>query len=396
MDKLNNLDLDELFSYQTVKYVTIKERKLGIIHHTLQIVIFAYIVLYTIIYQQRYLLLEVPYGSIRATVEQPQTGWTPANTLPYCYQNQTEYNYSSTLSFTNYNCTYMRGTDITYPPGQIDSIFVSTRFKDTYYNISANCTDPESAVNIECAPPETPSRTSRFFIAGIEQYTLYMEHAIFGRQNEILVANFDCDGKFLLRNGSKNDIPFNYARTGDILPMQTIINGAGIAGLDEPSGLGSSYRYDGLLLVAVITYTNYVTEPKKFKYTYQLYSMPKQDVISMQPSQDVPGGTMQRNWYGVRIIFMVVGSIGYFDFPTLLTSLVNGLVLIKVATVVVDMMLLYILPDKRIYTRHKFELPEVFDRPRSTINPSTSTASFSTTTTEDGNTRKPLLSDFAK
>lgn len=53
--------------------------------------------------------------------------------------------------------------------------------------------------------------------------------------------------------------------------------------------------------------------------------------------------------------------------------MVNGLVLIKVATVVVDIMLLYILPKKRIYTyeiifcasrtnfycrRHKFEMPE--------------------------------------
>jgi len=390
MDKFNNLDLDDLLSYQTVKYVTIKERKLGMIHHALQIIIFAYIVLYTIIYQQRYLLLEPPYGSIRATVKEPPK-WIPAVTLPYCYQNQTTYN-----GFENYNCTYMRGSDITYPPGQVDSIFVSTRFKDTYYNQSSNCTDPESATNIECAPPETPSLTTRYYIAGLEDYTLYMEHAIFGRQNQILVANFDCDGKYLLRNGSKNTIDFNYARTGDILDMETILNSADISSLDDASGLGSSYRYDGVLLVTVITYTNYVTEPKKFKYTYQSYVMPKQDVISMQPSQDVPGGTMQRNWYGVRIIFMVVGSIGYFDFPTLLTSLVNGFVLIKLATVVVDMLLLYILPAKRLYAKHKFELPEVYERPPS-VRQSSTTATFSTATNNgESNPRQPLLGDYAK
>jgi len=386
VDKLQAMDLDELFSYQTVKYVTIKDRKLGIIHHILQIVIFAYIVLYTIIYEQRYLLLEPPYGSIRATVKEPPK-WIPAETLPYCYQNQTEHN-----NFQNYNCTYMRGTDIAYPPGQIESIFVSTRFKDTYYTQSSNCTNPESATTLECAPPETPSHTSRFYIAGIEKYTLYMEHAIFGRQNEILVANFDCDGEFMLRNGTKNPINFNYNRTGDIVDMQTIINAADIPSLDDPSGLGNSYRYDGVLIVAVITYTNYVTEPKKFKYTYQFYLMPKQDVISMQPSQVVPGGTMQRNWYGVHVIFMVVGSIGYFDFPTLLTSLVSGLVLIKLATVVVDMMLLYVLPAKQIYTKHKYEYPDDFERPQS-VRPSSKTPQ---SVTLESNVTLPLLSDYAQ
>eukprot|EP00026_Physarum_polycephalum_P013184 Phypoly_transcript_13561.p1 GENE.Phypoly_transcript_13561~~Phypoly_transcript_13561.p1 ORF type:complete len:111 (+),score=13.18 Phypoly_transcript_13561:633-965(+) len=64
---------------------------------------------------------------------------------------------------------------------------------------------------------------------------------------------------------------------------------------------------------------------------------------------------MQRNWYGVRFVFLVVGQIGVFDFPTLLTSLVNGMVLIKLATVMVDMLILYIMPEKQEYTKHKFE-----------------------------------------
>jgi len=384
------IDLDDLLSYQTVKYLTIKERKLGIIHHTLQFIIFAYIALYTILYQQRYLLLEPPYGTIRATVKEPPT-WIPAEALAYCWQNQS----SSVKGFQNCNCTYMRGTDVTYPPGQIDSVFVSTRIKDTYYNTSGSCNDPINMTTLACVPPSTPSSTYRYYTANIENYTLYMEHAIFGRQNNILVSNFNCEGKMIMPNGQ--DIAFNEPnRTGDILSVQTIVNAADIASLDDSSGLGSSYRYDGLLIVAVVTYNNYVTRPSKFHYMYELYAMPNQDVISMQPTEVLPGGTTrQRNWYGVRVIFLVVGEIGFFDFPTLLTSLVNGLVLIKVATVIVDLMLLYILPSKKLYTKHKFEYPELSKEESRSMSERPGYSTTFAAMEIGNNARKPLLADHS-
>jgi len=355
MSAVRGIDWDDLLSYQTVKYVTIRERKLGVLHFTLQFVIFAYIVLYNIVYEQRYLLQEPPYGSVRATVREP-TPWVRAETLPYCFQNQ-----SSLGSFGNYNCTYMRGTDITFPAAELDSIFISTRIKDTYYNTPSNCTTyPESMNLYACAPSQSAARTLRYFFAGIDNYTLYMEHAIFGRENEILVGNFDCDGELISRDGL-NIIFDDPNRAGDIITLQTALNAAGISSLDDASGLGNSFRYDGALIVAVVSYTNYATKPSKFHYTYELHHMPKQDVVSMQPSTTVEGGTVQRNWYGVRVVFLVVGSIGYFDFLTLLTALVSGMVLIKVASVIVDMMILYILPQKRVYSKHKYELPGVVD-----------------------------------
>jgi len=394
MGLFSNVDWDEFFSYQTVKFLTIRERKLGIIHHILKILIFIYIVLYTIIYQQRYLLLEPPYGTIRATVQEPKT-YEDFNEMPYCAQNQATYN-----SFTNQNCTFLRGTDLTYPPGQLNSIFISTRIKDTYTEYTG-CQLPyynggPVPVLPTCPPPATNLATPRYFLASIEDYTVYMEHAIFGRQNEILVSNVDCDGKLLFRNGSSQSISFtDKSRTGDIVPLQTILNAADVSSLDAASGRGSSFRYDGAALVAVVEYENSVTDPKKFYYTYKFYLMPNQDVVNMQPSQATiqAGVSVQRNWYGVRIIFMVVGAIGAFDFPTLLTSLMSGLVLINVATVIVDLMLLHIMPAKKTYAKHKFDVaegredsgtfsPVQMSRPSSSIN--------------DSNTnKKPLLSDFS-
>jgi len=379
------IDLDDLLSYQTVKYVTIRERKLGIIHLVLQFIIFTYIVLYTIIYQQRYLLPEAPYGSIRATVREPESGYPNAATLPYCLQNQSTYN-----SLDNYECVYMRGTDITYPPGQVSTIFVGTRIKDSYYNVSENCrSEPLNPTSYECVPAPNPFKKILYYVADVEDFTLYMEHSIFGRQTELLVANFNCDGKMELRNGSKATIPFDQPypnRTGDILDMQTIMNAANVASLDGSSGLGHSYRYDGALIVAVVNYENYITDPKRLYYTYKLYVMPDQDVISMEPSKVLPDGTtVQRNWYGVRVLFMVVGLIGVFDFPTLLTSLVNGMVLIKVSTVIVDLIILYIMPSKKVYSAHKFESTEI-ESHSTPLKPGNFTS---------GKLQEPLLSNFS-
>eukprot|EP00026_Physarum_polycephalum_P006133 Phypoly_transcript_06174.p1 GENE.Phypoly_transcript_06174~~Phypoly_transcript_06174.p1 ORF type:complete len:376 (+),score=27.30 Phypoly_transcript_06174:74-1201(+) len=346
-EKVKGLDYNNVFSYSTVKFVVIKDKRLGLIHHILQFAIFVYIVLYNILYEQRYLLFEPPYGNIRATLREPPD-WTDASTLPYCHQNQSSYN-----GFPNYDCAYITGIDLPYPAAQENALLVTTRIKDTYYAIPPNCSQQTNpATSFRCRPGKNITNLQRYYIADIEEYTIFMEHAIFGHLTDLVVSNADCNGKMLFRNGSKNAIIFKPDnRTGDILPISTLLDAANIKSLDAPSGLGSSYRYDGVLIVVVITYKNYITQPMKLHYTYQFYEIPKQDVVNQEPSTQVSeNSTMQRNWYGVRFVFLVVGQIGVFDFPTLLTSLVNGMVLIKLATVMVDMLILYIMPEKQEYT----------------------------------------------
>jgi hypothetical protein len=49
------------------------------------------------------------------------------------------------------------------------------------------------------------------------------------------------------------------------------------------------------------------------------------------------------------------GLIGAFSFITLLINLVSGIVLIKVATTVVDMVAIRLLPQKDYYRQYKYE-----------------------------------------
>lgn len=357
MDKIKAIDPDDALSYDTIKLVKIRDRRLGIMHHLLQLGIFVYIIVYTIIVQQRYLKLEIPYGTIRATAQEPDT-WQSADTLPYCAQYQAKLN-----NRTNYNCTYLLGLDLTYPPALMDSILVATRIKDTFYPVAnPNCSTSSLPVTLDCAPNMNAGVATRYYTADIENYTLYFEHAIFGHQNNIATTNANLKGEFTYQTGYTEHLPSD-PTLRDYFTLSQIIDAAGKPDLDVASGLtGStgSLRYDGLLIITTVEYSNRVSNPKELKYDYKFYTIPDVNVISQEPTKPVAGGLSQRSWYGVRLVFLVIGSIGKFDFPTLLTSLVNGLVLVKVATTIVDLLILYIMPDKNIYKRHKFEVTEDF------------------------------------
>lgn len=377
MAKIRGMDLDDLLAYQTIKMVKIRDRRLGAVHHILQIAIFIYIVVFTIIIQKRYLRSEAPTGSFRATVQQPGA-WPEASSLPYCMQNQRQF----PAGYDNYNCTYFLGLDLTYPPAMMDSILVSTRIKDTEYPIAANsaCTDPVP-LSTACAPPPNLAAVSnapskRYYMAGIEDYTLFIEHAVFGRQNKIAVTNMQCVGKLKYKNNKNKDpndeqiqeeLSLDYkkehpARGGDVLKMSTVLKAADISSLDvdAKTNTNKTLRYEGVLILMVVEYGNKGYSTERLKYSYYAYQVPGVSVVAQAPSKPTTNGFSQRTWYGIRVIFVLAGTVGKFDFPSLLTALVSGAVLVKAASTVVDLLLLYIMPDKALYAKHKFEVTDDF------------------------------------
>jgi len=58
---------------------------------------------------------------------------------------------------------------------------------------------------------------------------------------------------------------------------------------------------------------------------------------------------------GPKIIFVVSGKMVRFDFQTLLIQLVSALGLLSMATIVVEMLMLYVMPLRKRYSDAKFE-----------------------------------------
>lgn len=70
VDKLP--DLDDVFSYDTIKEVAILDRRLGFVYYLFMTVVVVYIVLYVFIIERRYLDLEKSTGSVVIKVQKPQ------------------------------------------------------------------------------------------------------------------------------------------------------------------------------------------------------------------------------------------------------------------------------------------------------------------------------------
>lgn len=59
--------------------------------------------------------------------------------------------------------------------------------------------------------------------------------------------------------------------------------------------------------------------------------------------------------HSIRIVFSQAGQLGQFSLMTLLTNLVAAVALFKVANIIVELMMLRLHPQKKVYTRAKFE-----------------------------------------
>lgn len=61
----------------------------------------------------------------------------------------------------------------------------------------------------------------------------------------------------------------------------------------------------------------------------------------------------RENRHGVQVVVLQTGSVGHFNFTTLLINLVSGLGLLAIGAVICDFVALYVMPDRQLYTRCK-------------------------------------------
>jgi len=150
--------------------------------------------------------------------------------------------------------------------------------------------------------------------------------------------------------------------TGDIVPVSMFLQAAGISLGDVADSSTSnkttdSKRDSGVLLLVAITYDNGgVGRPT---YVYNVAAIPNSEYKMVEAINypDSPQGETRKiiNRHGVKLVFLTTGNIGRFDFQTLLIQLVSALGLLGVATLVVELFMLYVLPHRRFYNKYKFE-----------------------------------------
>ena len=129
-------------------------------------------------------------------------------------------------------------------------------------------------------------------------------------------------------------------------------------------------RYVGVMLTMTVFYDNTGLVISDSDNSWGIGTgTPKYQVrVTTQPSAKFNvqvtqngGGNSNRSVhhiYGPRFLLSQTGTLADFDFNALLLQMTASVALIAVATVIVDILLEYFMPDRNEYTKHKYETTE--------------------------------------
>jgi len=365
---LRALDYDKVFSYDTVKIVRIKDKRLGILHYLFLFGIILYILFYTVLWEKKYLLTETPTGSFRISLMQAPEP-LPFSELPYCLQNQPEY-----LGFANYECRYWNEAVVVFPITEENAMLAASRITVTNFSASCDFTTPDCKYQ-NTSDPEI------YYIADLERFTLMIDHAFYATNLDIQRNGQQLNGKLLDIEGNEMELesPNQIGQEGDldIVELGVLLKAANATPLDEYADVDNTrledartVRYTGVILLVIIDYSNTGSfNSSDVDYTVTVRQINKSQFKSEQQIfSTMPTEYSEWNRHGIRLLFQRTGTIGKFDFQTLLINIIAGAALVSLSTVAVDILAVYLLPQKAVYGNFKYEPTPDIDELNQALN----------------------------
>ncbi|KAF9362609.1 cytochrome c oxidase subunit 1 [Mortierella sp. NVP85] len=359
---------DWFFSYETFKVLRVRDRRLGGIYRLFQATILIYITT-TIVYQQRYLKTEnIINGAVRISLKAPSDGIV---TSSYCKPPRQP-------------CLYWSENDILYQPG-VDGALITTRAKVTTYGPFINHTVNQCDANMPtvrgCDPYKAPSTVKLpvSLVTDVERYTIMLEHSIRGEASGIqlrsgnmvsgvlrhyktgeVLRTFTDQSRYVTPVSNNTSTDKTVRLAGDVMTVGEFLGASGV-NLDEIStapsaSVGETVRSAGVVIIVVIKYAAQGWNPNLISYEYLPKAISDQEYKVIETIRDFRDGSfVEINRHGIRIVFSQTGQLGQFSLMALLTNLVAAVALFKVANIIVELMMLRIHPQKKVYVRAKFE-----------------------------------------
>jgi len=363
----------------------------GIAPSFFQLGILIYVFGIVILYYKQFLVVEVPIGDIKMALHNP--GFQGSEVNPtygpgvYCTGAtlNTSYDYPQVLP-----CQYLDASQI-QTANVAGSIFLTSHSNDTVFQ--ANCSHFEP----NCT--EVGIGNLDYFIGNLENYVISIDHSPRAPTLGIALTG-GISGELQTAANSAATSWKTFEKLGtslyaDQFTLNTFFQAAkldlqneGNAYLDPPQ-LESS-RYFGVIILMMLNYdniNNYYSNKEAIYYTYRPVVLgAMSDSESSSYPINFPTTRLQRNSNGVRIVGVITGTLGAFQFQQLLVQLTTGLALVKLATVVVDFLATKLMPQRNIYANIKFEKTQTFTDIRKAIKKTTAH-----NTVELGVTRSPHL-----
>lgn len=361
-------DFDVLFAYNTIKYVRVVDRRLGLLRLFLMLGIIFYIVGFVLIMNRGYMKWETPVGSVQYSLQPQPNQIFDATSTPYC-QNYTGTSTEYSVDHRR-RCKAVSGAEAVFPTDATNSMLVATRVKEYQVVENQNCSALWKAQG-SCGGQDHPisSRTGAretYFFAGVEEYTILLQHSMQApllfqktRDSTYSKSSNQMTGQLIRTDGS---VLIDFGDSADIITVGQFLEAAEVS-LAAPStntfANGEPVRTEGITVVVTIDYSNFddIDNPV---YRYYATAIAGSNAKSTQVF-DADGNTRTvHDRHGVRFVFAQTGRIGAFDIQTTLIQLVTSLGLISVATILVDLIMLKLLPHKKKYGEYKYEVTQDF------------------------------------
>ncbi|XP_068749679.1 P2X purinoceptor 4-like [Montipora capricornis] len=379
---------DVFFEYDTSKVVHIKSKTIGITNRLVQLSIICYIIIYVIIIKKGYQDTEKPYSSVTTKVK-----GTSLTNLTHILGND---------SFPLYGGIHVwDSSDYVVPPQETEAFFVMTNMIITPSQTQTTCPEDPDETDVNCTkdsdcPAGKPVKYGHGVNTGkcvqadrgskprkhvcqiyawcpvevdvlpMPQFNLTKGVPLLETENfTVLIKNTVSFPKF---KESRRNIPQEsslkkcmYDPVEDplcpIIKLGTIVKEA-----------GEDYKtlaYKGGVMAIII---NWDCDFDPLTYTCQ----PNYSFVRLDDSESpiAPGynfrfarfyekdGMLYRSLfkaYGIRFVVMVYGQGGKFSIVPLLVNLGSGLALLGIATVLCDIVVLYVVKGKTYYRTQKYQ-----------------------------------------
>jgi len=340
----NAPDVDDVFAYETVKWVRVLDRRLGLVYYTMLIIIVIYIVLYVCIIEKQYLDFE------------KSSGWIIVQVL----------NHQKSDTGINWD-TYDRITN----PGEQGAVFIPTRIlttrgqtqdsfceaivhtckKNEDCDIGNEMLQKSQCTNGHCmrrqwCPDENPeAATTETQYLEFGNVELWFSTYVHYHKFQLDVATTDERKEILYPMKRANTYPLHdLIRMANLDPEEVIENGGiMIANALLNCDLDTGECGSKMETINVDTKSGY---NYAYNHIYFEDGVRKRDVLRM---------------YGIRILAFATGFGSKTSFPMIVLQTSSGIALMMVAQSAADFVMMTVIAEKKHYTAQKVLMTEDFN-----------------------------------
>ncbi|XP_059404195.1 P2X purinoceptor 1-like isoform X2 [Carassius carassius] len=365
---------DFFFEYETPRQVLVRNKRVAVVCRIIQMGVLAYIIGWVFMYEKGYQVVDTAIGSVFTkmkgvaftNISKKERIWDVAD---YVFPEQGD---SSFVVMTNYIATVGQKQDKCpeLPDGKntcnSDADCDEGKYKR---HMTGRCIKNTSTCEIYSWCPVEDDRKipDPPVLLTAENYTLFIKNSITFPQFNVVRSN-------LVESVNQSYINkcLYHPQTDPLCPIFRL------GDIVERSGFSFSEiaRVGGAIGVLIDWDCNLDLSVRQCKPNYEFYGLygtgkngDKEDKPSLgynfrYAKYYVENGEERRTLmkvFGVRIDIIVHGQAGKFDIIPTLTAIGSGVGIFGVATVVCDMLLLYLVPKRNFYKNMKFKNTEILE-----------------------------------